>query len=89
MCFDLVATPYAGYAGTQTNFNKNYPSYNPPTGWTDYLFNDTYPKIYTSYFALKNYANGDVNKTYFALGTVLRVAITHWLTDTYGPLPYS
>lgn len=89
MCFDLAATPYAGYAGTQTNFNKNYPSYNPPTGWTDYLFNDTYPKIYTSYFALKNYANGDVNKTYFALGTVLRVAITHWLTDTYGPLPYS
>lgn len=89
MCFDLAATPYAGYAATQDNFDNKYPMYNASTGWMDYLFDDTYPKIYTPYFALKNYANGDMSKTYFALGSVLRVAITHWLTDTYGPLPYS
>lgn len=88
MCFDLVATPFAGYAA-QPNFQKDYASYNPRKGWTDYVFDDTFPKVNKEYFDLKSLAKGDINKDFFALGTVLRVAIMHWLTDCYGPLPYS
>ncbi|MRI62709.1 SusD/RagB family nutrient-binding outer membrane lipoprotein [Ornithobacterium rhinotracheale] len=88
MCFDLFATGYAGYASQTKHFN-DYPVYNPRTGWVDYVFNDTYPKIYNGYFKLKSLAKGDFNKTYFALASIYRVAITHWLTDTYGPLPYT
>jgi hypothetical protein len=89
MCFDLPATPYAGYA-SQPKFQADYPVYNPRTGWTDYVFDDTYTKhLYPAFFALKSYSKGDMSKYYFAWGTVLRVAITHWLTDSYGPLPYS
>lgn len=87
MCFDLFAASYAGYATTK--FTGDYQTYNPRTGWTDYPFSDTYPKIYTAFNELKKASGGDYNQTYFALGSILRVAITHWLTDTYGPLPYS
>ena len=88
-CFDLAATPYAGYA-SQPKFQADFPVYNPRTDWVDYPFDDTYPKhLYPAYFALKTFSKGDMSKYYFAWGTVLRVAITHWLTDSYGPLPYS
>ncbi|MGV4437876.1 SusD/RagB family nutrient-binding outer membrane lipoprotein [Ornithobacterium rhinotracheale] len=88
MCFDLFATGYAGYASQTKHFN-DYPVYNPRTGWVDYVFDDTYPKIYTGYYKLRGLSKGDFNKPYFALATIYRVAITHWLTDTYGPLPYT
>lgn len=88
MCFDLAATPFAGYAA-QPKFQNDYAVYNPRKGWTDYVFDDTFPKVNKEYFELKAMAKGDINKDFFALGTILRVAITHWLTDCYGPLPYS
>lgn len=89
MCFDLVATPFSGYAA-QPKFQSDYPVYKPRVGWTNYVFDDTYAKhLYPTYFAIKRYTQGDMNKYNFAWATVLRVAITHWLTDSYGPLPYS
>ncbi|GJQ06919.1 hypothetical protein CAPN010_10770 [Capnocytophaga cynodegmi] len=87
MCFDLYATGYSGYATTK--FTGDYQTYNPRAGWFSYPFNDTYPKIYKAYNELKKISKGDYDKPYFALGSIYRVAITHWLTDTYGPLPYS
>lgn len=88
MCFDLVATPYAGYA-SQPKFRDDYLTYSPRVNWYRYLYDDTYPKIYSEYFALKALAKGDNNKKYVAWGNILRAGITHWLTDTYGALPYS
>lgn len=88
MCFDLFATGYAGYA-SQPKFRVDYPTYNPRTGWVNYPFDDTYPKIYRAYYELVKLSKGDFDKYYLAWGTVLRAGITHWLTDTYGPLPYS
>lgn len=88
MCFDLFATGYAGYA-SQTKFRSDYPVYSPRTGWINYVYDDTYPKIYTPYFKLKALAKGDYTKPYFALGSIFRVGITGWLTDTFGPLPYT
>ncbi len=88
MCFDLFATVYSGYA-TQPKFRKDYTTYNPREGWVNYPFTDTYPKIYAPYFKLESLAKGDKSKMYLAWGTVLKVGITQWLTDTYGPLPYS
>ncbi|GET46098.1 SusD/RagB family nutrient-binding outer membrane lipoprotein [Capnocytophaga felis] len=87
MCFDLYATGYSGYATTK--FTGDYQTYNPRANWFSYPFDDTYPKIYKAYNELKKISKGDYDKPYFALGSIYRVAITHWLTDTYGPLPYS
>ncbi|GIZ15713.1 SusD/RagB family nutrient-binding outer membrane lipoprotein [Capnocytophaga catalasegens] len=87
MCFDMYATVYSGYATTK--FTGDYQTYNPRSGWVNYPFDDTYPKIYKAYNELKKISKGDYDKPYFALGSIYRVAITHWLTDTYGPLPYS
>ncbi|MFK8289840.1 SusD/RagB family nutrient-binding outer membrane lipoprotein [Capnocytophaga canimorsus] len=86
-CFDLYATGYSGYATTK--FTGDYQTYNPRVSFFNYPFDDTYPKIYKAYNELKKISKGDYDKPYFALGSIYRVAITHWLTDTYGPLPYS
>lgn len=88
MCFDLAASPYSGYA-SQPKFRSDYPTYNPRAGWVEYVYEDTYPKIYKQVYELRSLAKGDESKQFFALGSILRVAITHWLTDTYGALPYS
>lgn len=87
-CFDLFATNFAGYAAT-TKFFDDYPVYNPRTSFVDYPFDDTYPKIYNAFRELYSNSEGNFNEIYFAWGSILRVAVTHWLTDTYGPLPYS
>ncbi|MDO4880559.1 MAG: SusD/RagB family nutrient-binding outer membrane lipoprotein [Capnocytophaga sp.] len=89
MCFDLPATPLSGYGAQIQRFQEDYAGYNPRTAWVDYIFDDTYPKIYLPYFNLKRNAKDDISKPFFAWGTILRVAITHWITDSYGPLPYS
>ncbi|MFT4072530.1 MAG: SusD/RagB family nutrient-binding outer membrane lipoprotein [Dysgonamonadaceae bacterium] len=88
MCFDLFATNYAGYAST-TKFFSDYVVYNPRTSWVSYPFDDTYPKIYTPFRFLYETSGGDYSKIYYSWGTILRIGITQWLTDTYGPLPYS
>ncbi|MFT3904656.1 MAG: SusD/RagB family nutrient-binding outer membrane lipoprotein [Niabella sp.] len=89
MCFDLGLTGYAGYATQFPNFRNDYPVYNPRTSWVNYIYDDTYPKIYTSFFALSSYAKGDSSQLYYAWGSVLRIAITTWMTDIFGPMPYS
>lgn len=89
MCFDLGVTGYAGYATQFPNFRNDYPVYNPRTAWVNYIYDDTYPKIYTPFFALNSYAKGDSTQLYYAWGSVLRIAITTWMTDMFGPLPYS
>ncbi|WP_447640855.1 MULTISPECIES: SusD/RagB family nutrient-binding outer membrane lipoprotein [Chitinophagaceae] len=89
MCFDLGPTGYAGYATQFPNFIKDYPIYSPRTSWLNYIFDDTYPKIYTPFFSLSSVTKSDIAKFNFAWGVVLRVAITDWMTDIYGPLPYS
>lgn len=89
MSFDLFSPIYAGYGSSFNNFQADYATYSPRSNWTDYPFSDTYPKIYKAFNDLRSASKGDFNKTYFALGSIYRVAITHWLTDTYGGLPYS
>ncbi len=89
MCFDLPATSLCGYGAQVQKFQGDYAGYNPRTGWSDYIFDDTYPKIYPVYFNLKENTQADMSKLPFAWGTILRAAITHWITDIYGPIPYS
>lgn len=89
MCFDLPATSLSGYGAQVQKFQGDYAGYNPRTGWSDYIFDDTYPKIYSAYFNLKRNAKSDMSKPFFAWGTILRAGITHWITDVYGPIPYS
>lgn len=89
MCFDLGPTGYAGYATQFPNFIKDYPTYSPRASWVNYIFDDTYPKIYTAFFALGSATKSDYKDLSYSLGVVLRVGITAWMTDIYGPLPYT
>lgn len=88
MCFDLPGV-LSGFVGSP-NFTADFSRYTPRQGWNDYPFDDTFGShLYTQYNVLKRKSDGDLSKPYYALGTLLRIAIVHRLSDCYGPLPYS
>lgn len=87
--FDLSAAGYAGYA-SQFKLRVDYPTYNPRLSWVSYIWEDIYPKMYPQYFDILSVSKGDMEGVYYlAWANILRVGTTHWLTDTFGPLPYS
>lgn len=89
MSFSLSAGPLAGYAGMPGHMD-DFPKYKPKAGWLAYPFEDTFAQhLYNHYRPLKDEAKGNLSEPYYALGTILRVAIVHWVSDIYGPLPYS
>lgn len=89
MSFSLVGGPYSGFAGN-TGFVDDYSTYAPRENWKRYSYTDTYPgHLYNHFFAIAVAADKDLSKPYYALACILRTAITHWVSDIYGPLPYS
>lgn len=88
MDYDLPGV-LSGFVGSP-NFTSDFARYAPRQGWNDYPFDDTFGgHLYTQYNVLKRKSEGDMTKPYFALGTLLRVAIVHRVADCYGPVPYS
>lgn len=88
MCFDIPGV-LSGFVGSP-NFTADFTRYAPRQGWNDYPFDDTFGgHLYTQYNVLRRKSEGDLSKSYFALGSILRIAIVHRLSDCYGPLPYS
>lgn len=89
MTFSIVGGPLSGFANA-TGFTDDIAAYTPRQGWNDYPYTDTYPgHLYNNYRLLQQKSGGDLSEPYFALGQILRVAITSWVSDIYGPVPYS
>ena len=86
---NIVGGPLSGFASA-TGFIDDIAAYAPRSGWNAYPYTDTYPNhLYNNYRLLFEKAKGDLNEPYFALGQILRVAITSSISDIYGPVPYS
>lgn len=66
---------------------QDFTTYNAPSGWVKYPFNDVMQKFTSPWFQVKQSTNeiGSV----WAWATILRVAAMHRLGDMYGALPYS
>lgn len=89
MTFSLIGGPLSGYASA-TGFVNDFARYTPRSGWVSYPFNDTFSgHLYNHYRYLANKTNSDIEEPSYALAVVLRVAISHYLSDIYGPIPYS
>ncbi|MDO5017039.1 MAG: SusD/RagB family nutrient-binding outer membrane lipoprotein [Porphyromonas sp.] len=88
MTFDMLG-PYSGFAGAP-NFVSDFPSYSPRVGWNDYPMQDTFTQhLYPYYNTVAMETQRDINHPAFALATIIRAAITHSVSDIYGPVPYS
>lgn len=85
---DLMGNMFAGYtAPINTGFRATNLYNVTAASWYTAMFDDAYGRATTTWGTL------DKNREEFpemaAMGDILKVAIMHRVTDTYGPVPYS
>jgi len=83
----LSGGPFAGYIGaTVDTWQTKFETYNPSADWRKWPFAEVITATYTPY---KGIVDGTDDEVANALARLLRVAIMHRVTDSYGPIPYS
>ena len=83
----LTGNPFAGYMGeTPDGWKEKFSTFNPSADWLRWPFVIVMQEVYPYYRGVINNTDDEVA---LALAKLLRVAIMHRMTDTYGPIPYS
>ena len=83
----LSGGPFGGYIGaTVDTWQTKFETYNPSADWRKWPFANVITETYTPY---KGIINGTEDEVAIAFARLLRVAIMHRVTDSYGPIPYS
>lgn len=82
----LAGQSFAGYMEATPTWKEKFSTYNPPSNWLAAPFEDVTTKMYPYYRDIYNQTD---NAVALAMADVLRVAIMHRVSDTYGPIPYS
>ena len=85
----LLGGPMAGYlADANGGWGNTISNYNPTDNWTNVFMQSDkmMPVIYTNLNSLRQVTDDPV---ILAVGTIIKVAAMHRITDTYGPVPYS
>ena len=85
---DLTGNLFANYIGViNAGFTANNVYNITSKAWYEAMFNDAYVRATGSWETL-NLHREDAPEA-AALGDILKVAVMHRVTDTYGPVPYS
>ena len=83
----LSGGPLGGYIGaTVDTWLTKFETFNPSADWRKWPFANVITESYTPYKGIIHGTEDDVSH---AFAKVLRVAIMHRMTDSYGPIPYS
>lgn len=83
----LVGGPFGGYIGaTVDTWRTKFETFNPSADWRKWPFANVITETYTPY---RGIVNGTEDEVAIAFARLLRVAIMHRVTDSYGPIPYS
>lgn len=85
---DLTGNLFSNYIGIlNTGFNANNIYNITAKNWYEAMYNDAYVRATGSWETLDLYREESPEAA--ALGDVLKVALMHRVTDTYGPIPYT
>lgn len=83
----LSGGPFGGYIGaTVDTWKTKFETFNPSADWRKWPFANVITEAYTPY---RGIVNGTDDEVAVALAKLLRVAVMHRVTDSYGPIPYS
>ncbi len=83
----LSGGPFAGYIGsTVDTWLTRFETFNPSDDWRKWPFANVMTDSYAPYRGIVNQTDDEVAN---AFANLLRVAIMHRMTDSYGPIPYS
>lgn len=83
----LLGANWSGY-GADSNpgfFGKNFATYKPEESWNK-MYQEDIPLAFQNYSSLKGVTQ---NEVLLSVASILKVAIMHRVTDTYGPIPYT
>lgn len=84
---DLGGNLFAGYTGNvQTGFSANNVYDITARDWYEKMFNDAYTRAIGSWEELDGVREDFPEAA--AMGDIVKVALMHRVTDTYGPIPY-
>lgn len=83
----LSGGPFGGYIGsTVDTWLTRFETFNPSADWRKWPFANVITGTYAPYRGIVSATKDEVSN---AFANLLRVAIMHRVTDTYGPIPYS
>ncbi len=83
----LSGGPFAGYVGSTVNTWENrFETFNETPDWRKWPFANVMTEMYAPY---RGIIGGTDDEVANAFAELLRVAIMHRVTDSYGPIPYS
>ncbi len=83
----LSGGPFGGYIGsTVDTWLTRFETFNPSADWRKWPFANVITETYAPYRGIVTATEDELANAYAAL---LRVAIMHRVTDSYGPIPYS
>jgi len=83
----LSGGPFGGYIGaTVDTWRTKFETFNPSADWRKWPFANVITETYTPY---RGIIGGTEDEVAIAFARLLRVAIMHRVTDSYGPIPYS
>ena len=83
----LSGGPFGGYIGsTVDTWLTRFETFNPSADWRKWPFANVMTETYAPYRGIVTATDDELAKAYADL---LRVAIMHRVTDSYGPIPYS
>ncbi len=86
---NMVGDGYAGYFGFSAPNINSAGRYNwSSSSWYGDMFNTSYQKGMGAWRDLRDAYKDDLGGPHFAMAQILKVAIMHRVTDTYGPIPY-
>ena len=83
----LSGGPFGGYIGsTVDTWLTRFETFNPSADWRKWPFANVITETYAPYRGIVTATDDELANAYADL---LRVAIMHRVTDSYGPIPYS
>ena len=83
----LSGGPFGGYIGaTVDTWLTRFETFNPSADWLKWPFANVITETYAPYRGIVTATDDELANAY---ADILRVAIMHRVTDSYGPIPYS
>lgn len=91
IAYHIGQDTWAGYFGQNAAWSGgiNHTTYNLVNAWVRETYTQSYTNAFAPWLAIKNSTDLEKNPENYALAQILKIAVWHKATDTFGPVPYT
>lgn len=89
--YHLGQDTWAGYFGQNAAWHGgiNHTTYNLVNDWVRSTYKESYTNAFAPWLAIKRNPLREKHPENYALAQILKIAVWHKATDTFGPIPYT